>query len=479
MTLLNHNADPNIQEMNGKSCLFLAAELNSREHIVAFINHCKFPPEWDLRDNYSRKPIEASSSTEIRKLLSTYMKTSTAQRYSRETRMYNKLKNCAQANESNSRSRSKETGSLSKRTLKFGKNKSSDKSPITAHNKPYKAGTNNVVVHQARNESVKRMFRNFNRTKLKSIKKQVNLSSQNQDQSEPTDRSGQAKNYNDDNKEEIDQLLFNNTNSKDTKHPKLNSQGQIMVHETKGKKEPKSNFEMIRKTKSNSDNSDALNNRSTKQNKVSEYFESARRISVDEEPAEVIPKIQISLNQPFSKKSSHQTSKGKLNDMNKNKTQLLEEGKLLVKEKHKDHNLGMGDSKSMSLNHNSDEINVLIRHNFDDESIPNQLHSKNPMPHSSKNKQKPDTNAGFKEHTKLKAAESPYLSEKTLSNKKDKDKSQTYDNSDILRKRREKRASKKGSSLNDKHKNEIIKTISSKIKDSYLKNYHQGSYEHK
>lgn len=39
-------------------------------------------------------------------------------------------------------------------------------------------------------------------------------------------------------------------------------------------------------------------------------------------------------------------------------------------------------------------------------------------------------------------------------------------------------ASKKEMAITDNHKNDIIKTISNKIKDSYMKNYHQGSYEH-
>ena len=180
----------------------------------------------------------------------TYQKTASAQRYSRETRMQNKLRNRAQLG-SDSRSRSKETGSISKRTLKLRKNKSKDKSPINSHYKANKVGTNNVVVHQARNESVKRMFKNLNRTraKLTSIRKQVDISgskpnikqekggvnTSNNSQENSYLASRQQKNYRRANKgtEELDRLLFEKS-GKATNY--MHAEGQIMVHETKAKK---------------------------------------------------------------------------------------------------------------------------------------------------------------------------------------------------------------------------------------------------
>lgn len=39
VSLLNNEADPNIQDSNGKTGLHVISELNSREHLVAFINH--------------------------------------------------------------------------------------------------------------------------------------------------------------------------------------------------------------------------------------------------------------------------------------------------------------------------------------------------------------------------------------------------------------------------------------------------------
>ena len=42
-----------------------------------------------------------------------------------------------------------------------------------------------------------------------------------------------------------------------------------------------------------------------------------------------------------------------------------------------------------------------------------------------------------------------------------------------------KRVTKKFKDITEKHKNDIIKTITNKIKDSYMKNNLQGSYEHR
>jgi ankyrin repeat protein len=63
--LLNQNADPNLQDANGKTCLHVVADLNSREHIVAFINHCKYPINWDIEDNIGRKASDVPTSKEI------------------------------------------------------------------------------------------------------------------------------------------------------------------------------------------------------------------------------------------------------------------------------------------------------------------------------------------------------------------------------------------------------------------------------
>lgn len=174
ISLLDNNSNPNIQDSGGKTPLHVVAEQNIKDQIIAFINHCKFPIDWDLVDNQRRKAFEVSNSQEIKRLLTTYMKTASAQRYSRETRLYNKLNSRGSENTSNSRSKSKESGSLSKRTYKFGK----QKTPVNSKKSTVKGATSNILVHQTRNESVKRMFKNFNRTKEKvqSIRKKINLS---------------------------------------------------------------------------------------------------------------------------------------------------------------------------------------------------------------------------------------------------------------------------------------------------------------
>ena len=85
--LLNYNANPNIQDINGKTWLHVAAELNSKEHLIAFLNHWKYPIGWSIEDNLRRRCNEVSPSNEIRRMLNAYMKTSATERINRETRM--------------------------------------------------------------------------------------------------------------------------------------------------------------------------------------------------------------------------------------------------------------------------------------------------------------------------------------------------------------------------------------------------------
>ena len=118
--LLNNNSNPNIQDASGKTWLHAAAELNSKEHLIAFINHWKFPIEWNIEDNLGRRAYEVSSSAEIKRMLNAYMKTSVTERYDRETRL-------------------KDNGSISKRTLKTDSaTKSPAQSSLNAHKAPNK-----------------------------------------------------------------------------------------------------------------------------------------------------------------------------------------------------------------------------------------------------------------------------------------------------------------------------------------------------
>lgn len=428
ISLLNNNANPNIQDAVGKTSLHVIAELNSKELVVAFINHCKFPIEWDLMDNLGRRVFDVSTTREISRLLTTYMKTATAQRYSRETRMYNKIRARVNIDSSNSRSNSREGGSISKRNL-VSKQKSPDKSPLNMHQKSNKAVASNIMVHQTRNESVKRMFKNFNRTKAKlaNIRKNIDISGpkpnikqenfevdklNNKDNSYMGSKSklkpSNRKNYQESKQsEDLNRLLFQKSKNFDYKHSKLNSDTQIVVNETRGKKGP--NLK--------SDHSDDKFSKT----QIVDYVGSKRRASVEEEQNESVPKIEISLNEAFNKKKSHPETKQKFNDQPKNKTERinnnLERGK---------HNLSLNqdqvDSKSVSLNNCTDEISTLIRKNFDSESIPNQLHTGKTLPHSY-------SKSGIKSQPK-----SSSLS-KTKSTKKDI--TQTYDNSDVNRQRKD------------------------------------------
>lgn len=270
--------------------------------------------------------------------------------------MQNKLRNRAQIG-SDSRSRSKETGSISKRNLKLRKNKSKDKSQINTNYKANKVGTNNVVVHQARNESVKRMFKNLNRTraKLTSIRKQVdisgsktnikqekggvNTSSNSQDNSYLANKTQKYSNTLKKEGDELNRLLFENS-SKVNNY--MQPEGQIMVHQTKAKKEPNTRIEMVNSSKSKKQNQN-LTSKEVNNSKLGDYYENSRRISVDEEPSEVVPKIEISLNQCFNKKKSHQTKTTNMKGFNK-KNQLRSPPELKFSPENQEiHNLAMGD----------------------------------------------------------------------------------------------------------------------------------------
>jgi hypothetical protein len=135
----------------------------------------------------------------------------------------------------------------------------------------------------------------------------------------------------------------------------------------------------------------------------------------------------------------------------------------------------------MSLGAHDEEISAIMNHNFDDDSgIARYLNGGKTMPNTSKNIASPkNLNEEFKNSQFLKACDSPNISGKGLNSHQKKEIAKSYDKSDLMKARKHKRAIKKASPLNEKHKNEIIKTISNKIRDSYMKNHMQGSYEPK
>lgn len=318
VTLLNHNSNPNIQDSLGRTPLFIIAEQNTKDQIVAFINHCKFPIEWELKDNHGRKVYEVSKSREINRLLETYMKTASSQRFSRETRLYNKLNNRSGSNANSSRSKSRGTNSISKRVYKFSKYTSPTKSPNAPVKKAEsKTGTNNILIHQTRNESVKRMFKNFNKTRAKAvaIRKKINIQNPKnfkngksgskpnikQERYEPNKSLGSQDNsyikrvkdkthridYKEKEKmDNLDRLLFEKSNEKEI------GSGQLSVNKTKGRKEPKmGENRYMGKEQMGFSHTQVSNTR------IGDYFDNARKISVEEEPSEIVPKIEISLNE--------------------------------------------------------------------------------------------------------------------------------------------------------------------------------------
>jgi hypothetical protein len=128
---LDQSADPNIQDYNGKTSLHIVSELNSREHVASFINHCKMPIDWSLEDNTGNRAVDVPNSREIKRLLTTYMKTSTAHRHGRD-HVVHKPRRRGMVSNSKSKSRTKESGSVSKRVFKSSKFKSPQKSPFNA-----------------------------------------------------------------------------------------------------------------------------------------------------------------------------------------------------------------------------------------------------------------------------------------------------------------------------------------------------------
>ena len=101
------------------------------------------------------------------------------------------------------------------------------------------------------------------------------------------------------------------------------------------------------------------------------------------------------------------------------------------------------------------------------------------MPNTSKNLASPKNLDEELKNNQFLNCDSPHISGKGAATHQRKEVVHSYDKSDLMKARKQKRAIKKASPLNDKHKNEIIKTISNKIKDSYMKNHMQGSYEPK
>lgn len=433
--------------------------------------------------------------------MTTYQKTTSVQRYSRETRMQNKLRKRTPLATSDSRSRSKDTtGSISKRNLKFRQNKSKEKLPPSVHNSKNMIGTNNVVVHNARNESVQRMFKNLNRTraKLTSIRKQVDISGSkpNLKQEKATvNKSGNSQNnsymshkqkiVNKSNNQPVDDLekmLFEKSITYKRNHnPKNMTEGQIMVNKTKAKKEPKTRIEMREPNKLNQEIEDfIISSKDVNKKKLTDYFESSHHGSFDEEQPADVPKIEVSLNEPSKKKSSQRVTKSKQTEKDNNSKRLRnnQPSRSNISSQQK---INVGDTKSRSMKGTTEEVNATIEHNLGkgrDDNVGNKVEKT--MPNTSKNIASPkNLSSNFKSSPASNKCESPSLSEKNVKGKAKRDISYSNDKGHVQKARKNKRAVKKASPIRDDQKNEIIKTISNKIKDSYFKNNLDGSNQHK
>ena len=261
------------------------------------------------------------------------MNTTTAQMYDRKTRANNTKKRGILTG-SNSRSRSKESGSVSKRDFKYGKAKSPLKSPLNSH---YKSSGNNVVVHPTRNESVKRMFKNINRDKknLYSIRKKINMTDSKQkgqkqaakvdydrslgsqgikdyikkNQNESGFKATHNESYNmaQKAKPRYDQIIDLHLNQNQNQN-QMNSE---LVSRTYTQKEPKTKIEMIKSSGHQGDTSGNSEHLGVdKSNPNISNFEH-KRASIENNDGEPVPKIEISLNDARKKQKlkSHNKSR--------------------------------------------------------------------------------------------------------------------------------------------------------------------------
>ena len=224
---------------------------------------------------------------------------------------------------------------------------------------------------------------------------------------------------------------------------------------------------MIKSSENKGDNSDSSGYyvKNSKNPNITHYFESARRISVEEENDEDVPKIEVSLNECFNKKKSQASeSKKRINEFNPQKTKPIKDfGKTNSKDavsksgtnKNKQK---ISDNTSLTLNHVTEEISGLMSNNLEDEeSIPNQILYGKSMPNSSKNKftKSNGCKTGFKNNSKYKARESSGLvktNDKSITSKKKKENTQPTDSSAKSLSKKCKKAGRKEQAINEKHK---------------------------
>ena len=214
------------------------------------------------------------------------------------------------------------------------------------------------------------------------------------------------------------------------------------------KKEPKTKIEMVKSSENKGDisiSSDVYG-KDTNNSKITDYVENSRRISCEEDPGAIVPKIEISLNEWLSENKVQQPSQVRSHSARKHDIDSsIEKAKLV----------------------SNSQVN----------KFQVQTHSS-----SSKTKETPSKRkALFKTNNKLAPPpESPSLSieneeEKKLKKTDNKSKNNTASSFN----KKCKKVAKKSKNITDKHKNDIIKTITNKIRDSYMKNNLQGSYKNK
>lgn len=318
------------------------------------------------------------------------------------------------------------------------------------------------------------MFKNFNRKneKIQSIRKQINLNvtskpqlkkekyepnrSLNSQENSYINKSRKKNSKIMDYKEKKqnnnkDKLLFQRTSEFQSKNLNLNSETKIYVNKTNGKKEPKTRIELLHNQLGENLDSFDYSNQGESTPKIVDYFDNARKISAEEDLKKIIPNIQISLN----KQKGKQTLKGNLKDFNQNNTQRLFTKSALTNNKSKEEII---ECKSVNLNDNTDEAS-----NIEDKSIPKQLFLGKTLPNSNTYKTKKKPKKSIKKQQNF---------PKYKIKKGKKELTQTNDNL-------EPKNRFKNENISETNKNDIIKTITNKIKEGYMKNLIHGNEQTK
>ena len=248
------------------------------------------------------------------------------------------------------------------------------------------------------------------------------------------------------------------------------------VSKTYSKLEPKGKIEMIKSSANRGDLSGSSENYQVAESSDPESSGlDNKRNSVEDESSQVVPKIEISLNECFNKKRSHETSHQVIKEL---KYAQNEQSEQVVNQKFDDSSLNRDLIAYIKNSSNQLDEEVKSNSRYENEEYDSKhKDSKNSQKREGYNRKTGVTcksRPSLEEKRKVEIANDPKMrsidsmgmpiTKNIESRTRSKNEiSQTFDNSDLL----------------GTNKDEIVKTLSKKIKDCYLKNNAQGKYEHK